>query len=388
MWQAWKEGFGAMPRRALRFTAVSVTSLVYTTQSLRAQTPVVNRDSSRVYERVYRVQVGGRDTNYVRALRIARQRLEGRLDSLQHEFEGLGLDAPDRGDILRELRAIITSLGGLSQLEQGRRVRALAPEARALAEKRQFLGQTEVFAAPRMSIMSLQPGWIGINAEAPHERIVRNDSAFIRYFNYPEIVSVEPNSPSERVGITRGDQLIAYDGADVRDREINITKLLQPAHRLTITVRRDGEERQFPVIVGRPPARVIERLELSAPPALPDSMPVRAMVFQATPRARIVMFDGMDPESAPVAGAKLTDIRNEELGHIFGVSHGVLVTEVFSDPARESGLRGGDVLVRADGQDLTSVGQLRRIVAAHNGDHSVELEIVRQKKTRPLTLRW
>jgi serine protease Do len=96
----------------------------------------------------------------------------------------------------------------------------------------------------------------------------------------------------------------------------------------------------------------------------------------------------MDPSSAPVAGATLTEIRNEELGHIFGVSRGVLVTEVFSDPARASGLRGGDVLVRADGQDLTSVAQLRRIVAAHNADRAVELEIVRQKRTRTLTLRW
>lgn len=385
MGQASKETSGAMPRRALWITVVSVSSLVGARPVLGQTT---SRDSARMYERVYRLQSGVRDTSYVRALRIARQRLEGRLDSLQHEFEGLGLDAPDRADLLRELRTIITSLAGLSQLEQGNRVRVLAPEAPGFAERRQWLGQAKVFAGPRISITSLQPGWIGINAEAPQERIVRDDSAFIRYFGYPEIVSVEPNSPAERAGITRGDQLIAYDGADVRDHEINLTKLLQPSRRLTITVRREGEERQVPVTVGRPPARVVERLELSAPPAPLDSVPSLAMIFHATPRAKIAMFDGMGPESAPVAGAKLTEIRNEELGHIFGVARGVLVTEVFSDPARESGLRGGDVLVRADGQDLTSVAQLRRIVAAHNADRSVELEIVRQKRTRPLTLRW
>jgi len=374
-----------MPRRALRITLI-LGSLVGGTHDLHGQTA---RDSGRVYERVYRVQVGRRDTTMVRALRLARQQLEGRLDSLQHEFEGLGLDSPDRPDLVRELRKILTSLASLSQLEQdGRHVRMLAPAAPALPEKRQFLGQMEVFAAPRMTMSSLQPGWIGINAEAPHERIVRNDSAYIRYFGYPEIVSVEPNSPAERVGIARGDQLIAYDGADLRDHEINLTKLLQPSRRLTVTIRRDGEERQFPVIVARPPARVMERLELAAPPALVDSMPVRAMVFHTAPMARRVLFDGMDPESAPVAGAKLTEIRNEELGHIFGVAHGVLVTEVFSDPARASGLRGGDVLVRADGQALTSVSQLRRIVAAHRSDRSVDLEVVRQKRTRPLTLHW
>jgi serine protease Do len=384
MWQARKDSLGAMPRRVLRMTVLSVSSLVGTTHVLHGQT----RDSIRVDERVYRVQVVRHDTTLVRALRLARQQLEGRLDSLQHEFEGLGLDSPDRADLVRELHKILTSLGSLSQLEQGGRARALAPEAPGFAEKRQFPGQMEVFAGPRISIAALQPGWIGINAEAPHERIVRNDSAYIRYFGYPEIVSVEPNSPAERVGIARGDQLIAYDGADLRDREINLTKLLQPSRRLTVTVRRDGEEHQFPVIVARPPARVMERLELTVP-GLGDSVPGRSMVFRAGPMApKIVMFDRMDPESAPVAGAKLTEIRNEDLGHIFGVARGVLVTEVFSDPARESGLHGGDVIVRADGQDLTSVAQLRRIVAARSADRTVDLEIVRQKKARPLTLHW
>ena len=44
-------------------------------------------------------------------------------------------------------------------------------------------------------------GWIGINTGmAPHEEFA--DSAgggyFVRYFKYPEIISVEPNSPAHR----------------------------------------------------------------------------------------------------------------------------------------------------------------------------------------------
>jgi S1-C subfamily serine protease len=286
------------------------------------------------------------------------------------------------------------SLTNLSQLEQQRARLRIAPEAPTPDDDGEVVGHSEVFALPRLSIATLQPGWIGINAEAPHNWIVRNDSAFIRYFGYPEIVSVEPNSPAEHAGIERGDQLIAYDGANVRDREINLTSLLQPSRHITITVRRDGEERQVPVVVARAPARLIERRRLATPEAIPDSFRKRArtMVLR-TPGAaptppRLFSFDEMDPASAPVAGAKLTEIRNEELGHIFGVSRGVLVTEVFSDPARGSGLRGGDVLLRADGRDLTSVAQLRRIVAAHGGDRAVELEVVRQKRTRTITLRW
>jgi membrane-associated protease RseP (regulator of RpoE activity) len=350
-----------------------------------AQTPVAVRDSARVYR--FRIQRS--DTNLVSSLKMTREQLQGRLDSLQHAFEEMGLDAPDRLELVRQLHALLSSLSDLSEIEQHVRTRVSSPMM-GLREKRQLVGGSEMMAGPfRTPITVLQPGWIGINAEAPHERIVHDDSAFIRYFAYPEIVSVEPNSPAERVGIARGDQLIAYDGADLRDREINLTRLLQPAHRITVTVRRDGAERQFPVVVARPPARVVERLELSVPDGLSDSMPARVLMLHDMPRiGRILEFDEMDPSSAPVAGAKLAEIRSEDLGRIFGVSRGVLVTDVFSDPARESGLHGGDVIVRADGRDLTTVAQLRRIVAAHAGDRSVELEIVRQKKTRPLTLRW
>jgi hypothetical protein len=34
------------------------------------------------------------------------------------------------------------------------------------------------------------------------------------------------------------------------------------------------------------------------------------------------------------------------------------------------------------------VAQFRRIVAAHRADRTVDLEIVRQKRPRTLTLRW
>ena len=341
--------------------------------------------SARDSGRVYRLQLRGGDTNYVRSIRVTRQQLVERLDSLRREFEGLGPDAPYRRDLSRELRLIISSLTELTQLEQRARTRV------SLREAPEAFADARVFAGP---MASLQPGWIGINAEAPHTRmIVRNDSAYIRYFGYPEIVSVEPNSPAERAGVIRGDQLLAYDGADLRDREINLTRLLQPSRRITITVRRDGEERQFPVVVVKPPPQVMVRRQLSLPEAFGDNAPEPpAMLRRVAPKALlgsgIVVFDPMDVEKAPVAGAKLTEIHSDELGHIFGVSSGILVTDVFSDPARSSGLRGGDVIVAADGQDVTSIAQLRRVVATHNADRAVDLEIVREKRTRSLTLRW
>ena len=356
--------------------------------------------TSRDSTRVYRLQVRSGDAEYARTLRTARQQLEERLDSLQREFEGLGLDAPDRVALSRQLRTLISSLDDLRQLEQEISARVSASTARSLQRAQLRAGELGVrqslvgVARLRASMASLQPGWIGINAEAPHTRlIVRNDSAYIRYLSYPEVVSVEPNSPAERVGISRGDQLVAYDGADLRDREINLTRLLQPARKLRVTVRRDGEEREFPVIVGKPPLQVMERRLLSVPAGTLDGAPERVVVLPpSTPGGRVgggvVLFNRLDPESAPLAGAQLVWIHGDAWESIFDVGSGVLVTDVFSDPARASGLKVGDVILRADGQDLTSVAQLRRIVDTHRSDRVVELQIVRQKRARTITLHW
>ena len=389
--------------RHISFAGSAVALVMLSAASSRAQSASEVRDSIRA-DRVYRLQIRRSDTNYTRSIRAARVQLEERLDSLQHEFEGLGLDAPDRADLVRELRALITSLANLSQLEQvrvgtlDRAAGSLDRAAGALQRaKIQTLTSPEAFPRVRAAVASLQPGWIGINAEAPHTRMVREDSAYVRYFGLPEVISVEPNSPAERAGIARGDQLLAYDGVNLRDREINLTRILQPSHRLRITVRRDGEERDFSVVVSRPPQRVMDRMWATMPDISLDTVPnvvvVAPRVAMPMPRLRagggVVLFDRMDPESAPIAGAKLTEIRNDDLGHIFGVSSGVLVTEVFADPSRSSGLRGGDVILRADGEDVTSVGQLRRIIiAAHAADRALDLEIVRQKRARTLTLRW
>jgi serine protease Do len=287
----------------------------------------------------------------------------------------------------------VSSLANLSALEEVARTKDAERSAFVRTPRAQTMllgGEEGVFAGSlQPSAAVLRRGWIGINVEAPHQQMVRGDTEFVRYFSYPEIVSVEPNSPAERVGIVRGDRLVAYDGDDVRDREINVTKLLQPSRRLTVTVRRDGEDRDYSLTVVKAPQRLIVRRSLSAP--VPPAAPF--VVVPPTARLRMrapsppVVLDMTDGSSA-IAGASLSEIRDEGLGRIFGVASGLLVTEVFSDPAEGAGLRGGDVIVGADGQEVTRLTQLQRIISSHNDDRSVELEIVRQKRTRTITLRW
>ena len=93
-----------------RLAAVAVALL----PAMAAGQSSTSRDSTRVY----RLQVRSGDAEYERTLRRARQQLEERLDSLQHEFEGLGPDAPDRVGLSRQVRTLISSLDDLRQLRR------------------------------------------------------------------------------------------------------------------------------------------------------------------------------------------------------------------------------------------------------------------------------
>jgi S1-C subfamily serine protease len=93
-----------------------------------------------------------------------------------------------------------------------------------------------------------------------------------------------------------------------------------------------------------------------------------------------------------VFGASLSNV-SEDLAKALqlpkGLRKGVLVNEVPEDsPAYRGGLRGADVIITADGDTVSTVGQLRDLLITRFGDHSAELQIVRQQKVKKLTLSW
>jgi hypothetical protein len=109
---------------------------------------------------------------------------------------------------------------------------------------------------PRLAQTAMAPGWIGIVVSgAPTEVRIENNEMFMRYLTYPEIASVDPSSPAQRAGLYPGDTLMAYNGRDVRREEISMTRLLRPKATVNVRVRRDGKEKELPVVVAEAPAR-------------------------------------------------------------------------------------------------------------------------------------
>lgn len=260
-------------------------------------------------------------------------------------------------------------------------------------------------------------GWIGIVVTgAVMEERIEGGERSLRYWSYPQIASVEPSSPALRAGVQPNDTLIAYNGRDVRESEISLKQLLRPGSRVMIRVRRDGRVRDLPVIVDTVPTRIRVRYddrmrELQTPRAMaatPEIAPYPRVPFPPPGPRPVTSVNTFRAPAAPttpsapraptmfsfttggVAGAQLVTI-SEGLGRTLGTKSGVLVTSVAPGvPAYESGLRDGDVIVAADGDAVRSVAQVREIIAraADDGERAVELEILREKRPRKLTLRW
>jgi C-terminal processing protease CtpA/Prc len=269
------------------------------------------------------------------------------------------------------------------------------------------------FPAPR--------GWIGwVLSGTAREPRIDNGELIVHYLTHPEILSVEPSSPAEQAGLTPGDTLVALGGRNVRDRDISLTKVLHPNARILVRIRRDGRTKDVPVTIADVPSRIRLRTESNYEMAPPRAMvAVREPSFPRTPMPPMPALAPRAVSAAPsmppfpasgvlapqpptpaaiilsygfntVAGAQLAPLT-EGLSRSIGVPRGVLViTAGVGSPAYQSGLRDGDVVVRVGAVPVRTVAELREQVqaAVDNGESRVELDCVRERKPRKVTLRW
>lgn len=283
--------------------------------------------------------------------------------------------------------------GSADWLAITRRVDSLMAQQQTLIARK----MTEERLLPRGLTAFAPTGWLGFLTQGPSQQIIDRTGQHVIYFAHPQIISVDPGSPAERAGITPGDVLIAYNGLDVVNRDFNVTELLQPNRRVSITVRRDGEDREYAVRVARQPERIVMRrrdldaplpaairLERPEPPEPVLGMAVPEMPpMPAAPSSRLFLIspNGM-------FGASLSTV-SPELARVYKVKPGVLANEVPDDsPAWRSGLRTGDVILRVEGQPVLTVNEFRDRVLTHLPQHSVALQVLRDQKPRTIRLSW
>jgi len=185
-------------------------------------------------------------------------------------------------------------------------------------------------------------GWLGFSTQGPNRKLEVNGELFVTQFEHPLIVTVDPQSPAEKAGIAAGDVLMAYNGVDVVNHDFNLTTLLKPESQIAVTVRRDGETKDYQLVVARMPRRIIDRLHAEAQPYAGGMTIVRGGEMPDGPgtaaSSRPVFFvpregpfggRGLSALITPngVFGASVSTVSGE-LGRMLNLKAGVLVNDV------------------------------------------------------------
>ncbi len=182
---------------------------------------------------------------------------------------------------------------------------------------------------------------------------------------YGALVSrVMSGSPADKAGVAVGDVILAFNGKKLLNSSqlpplVGTTRIEEQA---TLRVLRDGKERDIPVTVGRLPDD--DGAEISSVPA------------------------EAQPDQIEQLGLAVIDIDaqvREELG--LEGSGGALVGDVQAGPAKDAGLRRGDIVMMFDGTDVKSAKHLRELIGAAEDKRTVAVLVRRGESPLFMALR-
>jgi len=354
--------------------------------------------------------------------------------------------AQEQNQARQNLSAILS--GQVAELSRGQAeltVRRLREQIEQAGRQSQMLRTQLASLCDRNAKPS---GYMGITFSATMRADAAASGAEIFHFaENPTVETVEPGSPAERAGVSKGDEIILIGGQSVVGRDIVFTRLLRPGNRLPLRVRRDGDTRDVLLVIGQrppsldsgcpfldarimtafgdpvsasplqlrgaivragprvpgasPPVRVVRPAEAPLPaepgavvaiapvPPLVPSVPLPAPASTESRRGERSVFVFSGGSTAPMVIAGATIIRtNADLRETFGVKSGVLVLDVArGSPAYNSGLKGGDIIVSVGRGAVTSPLSIQRAIETADGSE-LTLRIIRKKKGQSLVLRW
>jgi serine protease Do len=201
-------------------------------------------------------------------------------------------------------------------------------------------------------------GWLGVLIQ-PVDRDLAESFGLDRPSG-ALVSQVFADSPAETGGLREGDIIISFNG-----RMIDLSS-------------------DLPHMVGRTPADTEAEVEI-----------VRNKKKQ---KLQVVIGRLDDSEAGPVRqgspavprdnrlGLQLRDLETAERRRL-GVDGGVLVIQVSSGPASESGIQRGDVITHFDGEAISDADQLERMIENLPAGITLHTRIVRNQRPQYLALR-
>jgi S1-C subfamily serine protease len=258
----------------------------------------------------------------------------------------------------------------------------------------------------RSMVMREPTGWFGVRIS---DTAMMDDQGTAFFDAYPVVTHVDPNSPASRAGVQVGDVLLMFNNHDMRGGSIELSRWLKVGAPFVLKIRRNDKTRVLRGTLARRPAdweqkmvvemtqqmSVKDRLEMrggsvSREP-MPGMMSVRSRVPTPEPLPAVLAPAlGYGGVAYPFAGASFTQLSSD-LCDVLGVKpEGVFVVNVAEGSvARNAGLRGGDIILRADNMKVASpIDLVQAIRSADERDRSVDLQIMRKHQLQSLTLRW
>jgi C-terminal processing protease CtpA/Prc len=270
-------------------------------------------------------------------------------------------------------------------------------------------------------------GWLGV-ATTGFQLLERHSDGLqvVRFLEPPVVASVDPGSPADRVGVRAGDVLLEMGGQRLLPNErLVFSELLRPGERILVKLQRGDDVVTVSPIVEPDPqmttapcawvdfgtAYALRPSAAQGPQVVVTKAPDGTRRYSYAVRARKDSAGAVVPmTSAPMPASGngvyagpmaqfftggtnvLTGLQlvplSSETSRTLGVTHGILVNQALpGTPGREAGLRGGDILLSADSQDLRSIGVLQRVLNRAT-DRTVTLVVFRERKRETVMLRW
>jgi len=281
-------------------------------------------------------------------------------------------------------------------------------------------------SARGVAAVRVSQGWLGLTFNYEPEQVRRGGRTNLT------VTGVAPGSPAARAEIRSGDRIVRLQGdEDVAGAISNLR--LQAGDTVRLRLQRAGQRDRNVVLVADPrplaasasgvgrgsgPGRevrvvrpggvvIVDRDTLRIPVdslrrdielLLRDSLAPRLRMLERELPARLQQMDSAFARAFPegfvfevgrraVAGAEFTDLNPELAAYFDGAREGLLVTRVAPEsPAARAGLQAGDVVVRANGTNVRTTTELRRVVAQAGRDE-VRLDVVRRGRTVALRMR-
>lgn len=220
--------------------------------------------------------------------------------------------------------------------------------------------------ATAKSYKASKKAWLGVHTQTVDYELVEMSDLPVKYGVV--VNEVVKDSPADEAGLEEDDVIIGFDGSKITDADelVEMIDEHRPGDEVILTVMREGDEVELTVTLEKRPG-YDKSIRIS------KSLGNKDYFFS---------FDYDDERT--YLGVSLLDLTSQ-LGDYFSVDkgRGALITEVRDDsPAKEAGLKAGDVIVSIDEDKIFDSEDVRDLISEKEAGDKVEVTVVRDKKER------